>query len=531
MSPDSTPPPSGEGGRPTGRFGGDQGWPRWTIWVLFAVIAAALFLPSLFGGSQGTAISYGDFLEDLRTDQVQQATFDNTNGSISGELDDGTKFTTTGPLQPSDADQALMTEKGVKFETPTASIWSSLLPLLLPVGLLIGFFVWMQRRAQGQMGGIMSIGRSQGQDLRRRAARHHLRRRRRLRGREEGDHRGRRLPQVPGEVRRDRRPHPQGRPARRPSRHRQDAHRPGRRRRGRRAVPVGHRLRLHGDVRRRRRQPGPRPVPDRPQDGPGDHLRRRDRLDRPQARRRPRRRPRRARADAQPDARRDGRLRGHRGHRHDGGHQPARHPRPRPAAPGSLRPPGGRAPPRARRPPQDPRGARAAQAHRPRRRPRPRRPRHPRHERRRPVEPRQRGGAVRRAPWRRPRSPSATSKRPATGSSWASGASRWRCPSWRRRPSPTTRPATPSAPRCSPTADPLHKVTIIPSGMALGVTHAAARSRSATSTARTTSRTRSSCAWAAGSPRTSSSAWSPPGPTTTSSAPPSWPARWCANGA
>ncbi|MCU0309432.1 MAG: ATP-dependent zinc metalloprotease FtsH [Acidimicrobiales bacterium] len=160
MSPDSTPPPSGEGGRPSGRFGGDQGWPRWTIWVLFAVIAAALFLPSLLGGSTGDPISYGDFLEDLRTDQVQEATFDNTNGDISGTLQDGTKFTTTGPLQPSDEDQALMTEKGVEFQTPTASIWSSLLPLLLPVGLLIGFFVWMQRRAQGQMGGVMSIGRS-----------------------------------------------------------------------------------------------------------------------------------------------------------------------------------------------------------------------------------------------------------------------------------------------------------------------------------------------------------------------------------
>ncbi|MBT6445231.1 MAG: ATP-dependent zinc metalloprotease FtsH, partial [Acidimicrobiaceae bacterium] len=33
-------------------------------------------------------------------------------------------------------------------------------PLLLPIGLLIGFFWWMQRRAQGQMGGLMSIGRS-----------------------------------------------------------------------------------------------------------------------------------------------------------------------------------------------------------------------------------------------------------------------------------------------------------------------------------------------------------------------------------
>ena len=63
------------------------------------------------------------------------------------------------------------------------------------------------------------------------------------------------------------------------------------------------RLGLHGDVRRRRRQPGPRPVPDGPQAGAGHHLHRRDRLHRPQARRRARRRPRRAGADAQPDAR------------------------------------------------------------------------------------------------------------------------------------------------------------------------------------------------------------------------------------
>ena len=46
----------------------------------------------------------------------------------------------------------------------------------------------MQRRAQSQMGGIMSIGRSQGQDLLHRAPRHDVRRRRRLRGREAGDH-------------------------------------------------------------------------------------------------------------------------------------------------------------------------------------------------------------------------------------------------------------------------------------------------------------------------------------------------------
>jgi cell division protease FtsH len=71
------------------------------------------------------------------------------------------------------------------------------------------------------------------------------------------------------------------------------------------------------------------------------HLHRRDRCRRPPSRRRPRRRPRRARADPQPAAGRDGRLRGQRGrdrHRRD---QPSRRARPRAAAPGTLRPPGG----------------------------------------------------------------------------------------------------------------------------------------------------------------------------------------------
>jgi cell division protease FtsH len=80
-----------------------------------------------------------------------------------------------------------------------------------------------------------------------------------------------------------------------------------------------------------------------------------------------------------------------------------------------------------------------------------------------------------------------------------------------------------------PNADPLHKVTILPTGMALGVTQQLPEER--TSTARTTSRTRSSCASAAASPRSSCTGWSRPAPTTTSWARRSSPARWCGSGA
>jgi cell division protease FtsH len=162
MTPQS--PPSGQGSEGNGpRLAGDQGWPKWTIWVLVGLLGALLLLPGLFTRSAtANALSYGDFLTKLRENQVNasKTTFDNTNGDIAGELSDGTKFTSTGPLQPPDADQQLMTEKGVKFITPEPNLWSTLIPLLLPVVLIVAFFIWIQRRANSQMGGIMSIGRS-----------------------------------------------------------------------------------------------------------------------------------------------------------------------------------------------------------------------------------------------------------------------------------------------------------------------------------------------------------------------------------
>jgi len=48
----------------------------------------------------------------------------------------------------------------VEFSNPQPSIFDALLPLLIPIALFIGIFWLLQRRAQSQMGGIMSIGRS-----------------------------------------------------------------------------------------------------------------------------------------------------------------------------------------------------------------------------------------------------------------------------------------------------------------------------------------------------------------------------------
>src|SRR4051794_4101956 len=168
MSPQSPPPPlppPRDSRGSSGRAGGMSSWPRWSIWVLLGLVAAALLLPSLFNTSEGTELQYSQFLAQVENGNVKSIEWNNENGHITGEFADGVKFETTGlpsPPGPSDADRALLSEHNVdvKFKTPETSFWAAWLPLLLPVALLIGFFVWMQRRTQSQMGGIMSIGRS-----------------------------------------------------------------------------------------------------------------------------------------------------------------------------------------------------------------------------------------------------------------------------------------------------------------------------------------------------------------------------------
>ena len=159
MSPESPtpPPPDGEEGKSTGS---DQGWPRWTLWVLVAVIVAAFLVPTFLSSSSGESMSYGEFMSNLESEQVAEATFDNTNYRITGTLEDGSEFSTTAPAPPTEEDRDLMAQQGVEFTTPEANPFLTWIPLLLPFVLIVGFLVWMNRRAQSQMGGIMSIGRS-----------------------------------------------------------------------------------------------------------------------------------------------------------------------------------------------------------------------------------------------------------------------------------------------------------------------------------------------------------------------------------
>ena len=140
-----------------------------------------------------------------------------------------------------DSSPARGARRHARVQATGPNIFLQLLPLMLPILLIVGLFVWMSRRAAGQAAGLMSIGRSRAKVYTTEKPKTTF-----------DDVAGygpvkAEIAEVvdflkyPGEVQADRRPHPEGRAARRSAGHRQDAHRPRGRRRGGRAVHLGHR--------------------------------------------------------------------------------------------------------------------------------------------------------------------------------------------------------------------------------------------------------------------------------------------------
>ncbi len=135
---------------------------RWGLAALFVVVVLLFFGSSLVNHNSARSIRYSAFQADLSAHKVATATIDNNTGVITGTLSDGTSYTTTGPLAVGSSEISTIQRSGatLNFTTPTSSIWPAIAYYVLPFVLFIGFLFWVQRRAQGQMSGIMSIGRS-----------------------------------------------------------------------------------------------------------------------------------------------------------------------------------------------------------------------------------------------------------------------------------------------------------------------------------------------------------------------------------
>jgi len=132
------------------------------LWVLFAVLVGLLLSSVMLDRSPETTVTYTEFIQSVEKREVKSVVKTNLEATLTGRYNNNEAFATNGPVElpANDVEKIRASGAELDFKDAEQSVIGPLLQLLLPIGLIIGFFVWMQRRAQGQMSGIMSIGRS-----------------------------------------------------------------------------------------------------------------------------------------------------------------------------------------------------------------------------------------------------------------------------------------------------------------------------------------------------------------------------------
>ena len=166
-------PPPGAPGRPDTPTGGKPRGPgRWLGWLVIAagaVLIVVLIVQGLRTPSVSTPVSvtYGVFLEDVAADQVSSVTINSADGTIKGTLVNGTDFVTQGPAGTlPDADLRLLDAHGVarSYAAPAAD-WgwiATVLVVALPIVLMIGLWVWVARKGGSALSGASAFGRNPG---------------------------------------------------------------------------------------------------------------------------------------------------------------------------------------------------------------------------------------------------------------------------------------------------------------------------------------------------------------------------------
>lgn len=118
--------------------------------IVGAIILSLILFQTLFNSpSAQDEISYTEFLRQVENERILEVTI--KGGMISGTYKSGGSFVTRGPTESTDYLDKLRSQGvNISFEEASDSNWFfSLLISLLPVLLIIGLWVFMMRRMQG----------------------------------------------------------------------------------------------------------------------------------------------------------------------------------------------------------------------------------------------------------------------------------------------------------------------------------------------------------------------------------------------
>ncbi|WP_141015265.1 ATP-dependent zinc metalloprotease FtsH [Nocardioides sambongensis] len=142
------------------------------LWIVVAVLAVILALEFLASGSGHKEVTTSQLAEYIEKGEVKEITFIDGDQKIEAELDDGVRDDTDQVmayyidgqqetlLAAVDEQVAAGDIEKSNSTNPQPSVWSSLLLTLLPFVLIIALFIFLMNNVQGGGRGVMQFGKS-----------------------------------------------------------------------------------------------------------------------------------------------------------------------------------------------------------------------------------------------------------------------------------------------------------------------------------------------------------------------------------
>ncbi len=133
--------------------------------VLLVYLASQTLIPRKDAQEK---ITYSEFIQQAEAGNVQEATFSPTRNEIKGKLVNQDTFKVNYPTdQSAFAVEQVLKDENIPYDSKGkgSSWWSNLLISLLPFALLIGFWIFLMNQVQGGGSKVMSFGKSRAKRM------------------------------------------------------------------------------------------------------------------------------------------------------------------------------------------------------------------------------------------------------------------------------------------------------------------------------------------------------------------------------
>ena len=137
---------------------------------ILIVVVLAFFAQKLIGSSNhGPNYSFGNLLNQLDQGRVKNLSLDQKSNSADVTLTDGTKYSvgypdSYAPTLIGDAEKDVPPQ-GLNVQSKSSNGWLSLLTYILPFVIFIGFWIFLMNQVQGGGSKVMSFGKSRAKRM------------------------------------------------------------------------------------------------------------------------------------------------------------------------------------------------------------------------------------------------------------------------------------------------------------------------------------------------------------------------------